>query len=44
MAINSMFVYHFVDHDLRAETFFKRDEAAGVDFKVGDIDISVHLY
>ena len=42
-----MFVYHFVDPDLRAETFFKRDEAAengGVDFKIGDIGVSVHLY
>ena len=42
-----MFVYHFVDHDLRAEAFFKRDEAAenrSVDFKIGDIGISVHLY
>ena len=33
-----MFIYHFVDPDLRVETFFKKDEAAengGVDFKMG---------
>ena len=38
MVIDSMFVYHFVDPDLRVETFFKKDEAAengGIDFKRG---------
>ena len=24
---DSMFVYRFVDHELRVETFFKKDEA-----------------
>ena len=41
-----MFVYHFVDPDLRVETFFKRDEAAengGFDLKIGDIGIFAHL-
>ena len=42
-----IYVYHFVNPDLRADTFFKRDEAAengGVDFKIGDLGISVLLY
>ena len=28
MVIGNMFVYHFVDPDLRVETFFEKDEAA----------------
>ena len=28
MLIESMFVYHFVDPDLRIETFFEKDGAA----------------
>ena len=47
MIIKSMFVYHFVDLDLRVETFFKNDEArenGGVEFEIGDICIYVHLY
>ena len=42
-----MFVYHFVDPDLRVETFFKKDEAAengGIDFKIGDVGTSAHLH
>ena len=42
-----MFVYHFVDPDLRVETFFQKDGAAenrGVDFEIGDIGTSAHLY
>ena len=42
-----MFVYHFVDPDLRVETFFEKDEAAengGVDFEIRDIGLSAHLY
>ena len=47
IAINSMFIYHFVDPDLRVETFFKKDQAAengGVDFEIGDIGTSAHLF
>ena len=42
-----MFVYHFVGPDLRVEIFFKKDKAAengGVDFEIGDIGTSAHLY
>ena len=42
-----MFVYHFVDLDLRVEAFFKNDEArenGGVDFEIGDVCIYVHLH
>ena len=35
-----MFVYHFVDPYLRAE----KAENGGVDFRIGDIGISAHLY
>ena len=47
MIIDSMFVYHFVDPDLRVETFLKTDEAAengGVDFEIGDISTFAHLF
>ena len=47
MVIDSMFVYHFVDSDFRAETVFEKDEAAengGLDFEIGDIGTSAHLY
>ena len=46
VVINSMFIYHFVDPDLRTETFFEKDEAAengGVHFQIGDIGTSSHL-
>ena len=42
-----MFVYHFVEPDLKVETFLEKDEAAeigGVDFEIWDISTSVHLY
>ena len=42
-----MFIYHFVDPDLRVEIFFKKDETAengGVDFELGEIGTSTHLY
>ena len=35
-----MFVYHFVDPDLRIEKFFKKDKApenGGVDVEIGDM-------
>ena len=41
-----MFIYHFVDPDLRVETFFEKDEAAetgGVHFEIGDIGTSAQL-
>ena len=40
MVINGMFVYHFVDPDLRIETFFKKDKApenGSVDVEIGDM-------
>ena len=42
-----MFVYHFVDPDLKVEIFFEKDRAAengGVDFEIGDIGTSAPLY
>ena len=42
-----MFVYHFVDSDLRVEIFFEKEEAAEngcVDFKIGDIGTPAHFY
>ena len=47
MVIDSIFVYHFVDPDLRVETFFEKDGAAKngcVDFEIGDKGHSTHLY
>ena len=41
-----MFIYYFVDPDLRVETFFEKDGAAengGIDFEIGDIGTSLHL-
>ena len=40
-----MFVYQFVEPDLRIEVFFEKDGAAengGVDFEIGHIGSSVH--
>ena len=42
-----MFVYHFVDPDLRVDLRFKKDgttENTGVDFEIGDIGTSAHWY
>ena len=42
-----MFVDHFVDPDLRLETFFEKDGAAengGVGSEIRDIGTSAHLY
>ena len=42
-----MFVYHFIDPDLMVEIFFEKERAAengGVEFEIGDIDTSTHLY
>ena len=40
-----MFVYHFVDPDLRVEIFFEKEGAAenvGINFEIGDINTSTH--
>ena len=42
-----MFVYHFVDPDLRVEIFFKKEgtaENGGIDFEIGDMGISAYSY
>ena len=42
-----MFVYHFEDPDLKIETFFEKGETGengGVNFEIGDISTSAHLY
>ena len=42
-----MFALHLVDPHLRVETFFEKDEAAengSIDFEIGDIGTSAHLY
>ena len=42
-----MFAYHFVDPGLKVEQFFGKDgavENGGVDFEIGDIGTSAHLY
>ena len=42
-----MFVYLFVDPDLRVGTFFAKDGSAAnwsVDYEIGDIFTSAHLY
>ena len=47
MVIDSMFVSHCVDPVLRVEVFFENEQAAengDVDFEIGDISTSAHLY
>ena len=42
-----MTVHHFLNPDLRAETFFEKEGAVenrGVDFKMGHIGTSAYLY
>ena len=42
-----MFVYHFVDPELRLQLFFVKKGAAkteGVDTEIGDIGTSTHLH
>ena len=42
-----MFVFHFVNPDLRVETFLEEEgtaENGNVDFEIGDIDTPAHLY
>ena len=47
MVIDSMFVYHFVDPELRIEIFFQKEgtaENGGVDFEIVCMGISEHLH
>ena len=47
MIIDSMFVYHFADPELRIEMFFQKEgtaENGGVDFEIVYIGISGHLH
>ena len=40
-----MFVYYFVDPDLRVEIIFRKEwtaESGGIDFEIVDIDTSAH--
>ena len=40
MSIDSMFVYHFVDPNLRVEIIFRKEgtaENGGIDFEIGDM-------
>ena len=42
-----MFVFHFVDPDLRVEILFRKEgttENGGIHFEIGDIDPSAHCY
>ena len=42
-----MFVYHFVDPDLRVEIILGKEgtiENGGIDFEIGHIDTSAHWY
>ena len=42
-----MFVYYFVDPDLRVEIIFRKErtaESEGIDFEIEDIDTSAHEY
>ena len=47
MVIDSMFVFHFVDLDLRVEIIFRKEgpaENGGIDFEIGDTGTSAHWY
>ena len=49
MVINSTFVYHFFDPDVRVEIMFrkegnKRGKNGGIDFEIVDKDTSGHWY
>ena len=47
MVIDSMFVYHFVDPDLRVQIIFGKEgtsENEGIDFEIVDVDTSAHWY
>ena len=45
MVIDSIFVYHFVDPDLKVEVNFRKEgtaENGKIDFEIGDIGTSAH--
>ena len=47
VVIDSIFVYHFVDPDMRVEIIFRKEETSengGIDFEIGDTGTSVHWY
>ena len=47
VVIDSKFVCHFVDPDLRVDIFFEKEGSAengGVDFEIWDIGTSAHFY
>ena len=47
MVIDSIFVYHFVDPDLKVEVIFRKEGAAengATDFEIGGIGLSAHWY
>ena len=47
MVIDSIFVYHFVDPDLKVEVIFRKEgiaENGGIDFEIGDIGTSPDWY
>ena len=47
MVIDSMFVWHFVDPNLRVEIIFRKESTAEhgeIDFEIVDINTSVHWY
>ena len=46
MVIDSIFVCHFVDPNLKVEVIFRKEGTAenGIDFEIGDIDTSAHWY
>ena len=47
MVIDSIFVYHFFDPDLKVEVISRKEgvaENGGIDFEIGDIGTSAHWY
>ena len=47
MVIGSLFVYDFVNPDLRVAVIFRKERTAengGIDFEMVDINTSVHWY
>ena len=47
MVTGSIFVYHFVDPDLKVEAIFRKvgpAENGGIDFEIGDIGTSANWY
>ena len=47
VVVDSMFLYHFVDPDLRVEVIFRKEgraENGWIEFEIGDIGNSAHWY